>query len=208
MPEGIRCGKGRLIDQSYKIYWNHNKNVRYTQQNRPSEIHSSITVPMWSSLPVSTISSPPQCWYPSCWEGIHALKPAEAHYSLQNSSLVVFILCGVKPCIHSSHAGLDVSVKHSFPFQELRDNTTSWSTQPWQSQLIHSTDKGIYLKHSLLSSPLCVEINSVVFATAVVSHTWHYYLIFMGTLPLFTSFHCRIFIISHNINYFARTMIE
>lgn len=124
---------------------------------------------------------------PNCWERMHSLKLAEAHYSLQNSLLVVFILYGAGPCIHSSHVDLAVSVKHSLPFQESRDNTTSWSAQPWWSQLIHSTDKDIYLKHCPRSSPLCVEIESAFFATAVVSHTWHYYLIFMGTLPLSNS---------------------
>lgn len=52
------------------------------------------------------------------------------------------------------------------------------------SQLVHLTDIAVYLKPRPPPSPIWVEVKSVLFAAAVVSHTLHYSLGFMSALPL------------------------
>ena len=55
---------------------------------------------------------------------------------------------------------------------------------PNSGRCLHHLLIAVYLKQRPPSSPLCVEIKSAFFATAVVSHSLHYSLSFTTTSPL------------------------
>lgn len=82
---------------------------------------------------------------PICQEGIHELKPAQAHCSLQGSVCwLIFIFC--------------VVLSQYFLWVVLG-----------KAVYIYSTDTAVYLQQRLPSSPLGVEISSASLTTAVVA---------------------------------------
>lgn len=110
---------------------------------------------------------------PILWIVKHGLKPAQAQCSVQISfvSSLVFI--------HWAR-----ELWQTFVHFKMNSRRYISSTQLWCSQLIHSTDTAVYLKQRPPSSPVCVDINSALFAAAVVRHTLYYSLSFMSASSL------------------------
>lgn len=110
---------------------------------------------------------------PILWKIKHGLKPAQAQCSVQISF--------VSSSVFIHWAG---RLWQTFVHFKMNSRRNISSTQLWCSQLIHSTDTAVYLKQRPPSSPACVDINSALFAAAVVRHTLHYSLSFMSASSL------------------------
>lgn len=137
---------------------------------------------MWYLFLVSVICS--LSWY---WP----LPAAETEYMGWNQPTSIFdfiylccwlfsfyMLCWSEPCIYA----FPVLVWETFSLFQWTWRTI-WSTQWWCSQLIHSNDIAVHLTQRPPSGAICVEIQSALFAAAVVSPTLHYFMSFRAYSP-------------------------
>lgn len=138
----------------------------------------------------------------SCQEGVHGLKTAQGHFSLQNSvaSCLVFML----------YVGL--SQVFAFPIlvcltqgdihSLLMNSGTNTYTTSWSTQLLIAKTK----------ATLYVEIKVSFFATVVVSLTLHYTLSELHgyialAIALWVFFHFRGLFVSHIEAFWAFTWL-
>lgn len=123
----------------------------------------------------------------NCLKDKHGLKPAQAHCSFGNAfaSCLFFILCTGLSHIFTLLPFIWLSQQdcHTLLMNAGRNiYTTNWPPQLQQKSVNpRNLQRGLPKTKVNFSSHLCWD---KLFATAVVSHTQHYSLSFVGMLPL------------------------